>query len=37
MSRRAFLNALAVLFVFLVYGGYAVYLAHIYSTTGGRW
>ncbi len=36
-ERQAFLNALAWLSLFVIYGGYALYLAHMYSTTGGYW
>jgi hypothetical protein len=37
MSRRAFGNWMAILFLVVVYGGYALYLAHMYLTTGGYW
>ena len=36
MSRRLFLNCLAVLALILIYSGWARYLAQTYITTGGR-
>lgn len=37
MSRRMFLDALAILLLVAIYGGYIIYLAHMYVTTGGHW
>ena len=37
VSRQLFLNALAWLLLVLIYSGYALYLAQMYSTTGGHW
>ncbi len=37
MTRQAFLRALAWLSLFVIYGGFALYLEYMCLTTGGCW
>ncbi len=37
MTRERILDWLAIAFFVVVYGGYSIYLATLYSSTGGRW